>query len=190
MADLSKAAGHVALSSGTMLNPIISDAQTGSNAIREQGRDLHRGERRESHTTRKTPNAQPIHVGTHPGWSEIRESGRREFSSRCSGLWRRPRSQRLSMSAPLRQLSSRGHVKCLPWPTGHPSQHTQLLGSSESLPNNMSRSLRVNCCVSSACFLMRGHASKSRPDAGGAEDVLCGSGPPGDARILRGQTPA
>lgn len=64
MAGLSKAAGHVALASGTMLDPIISGAQTGSNAIGEQGRDLHRGERREA-TTHKTPNAQPIHVGRH-----------------------------------------------------------------------------------------------------------------------------
>jgi hypothetical protein len=150
----------------------LPGGQTGSNAIGEQGLDLHRGEGREA--TTQNAKRRPIHVGTHPGWSGIRESGRREFSHGAAAFWRRPRSQRLSMSAPLRQLSSRGHVKCLPWHTGHPSRQTEIHSSSESLLNTMSRSLWVDCGGEHRVFLMRGHASKSRPDAGGAEDVPAG----------------
>ena len=185
---LSKAAGHVALSSGTMLDPIISGAQTGSTRNGEQGRNLHRGERREA-TTRKTPNAQPIHVGRHPGWSEIRESGRREILTVQRPLAATPVPAAVDVSASETTLKSRA---------------CQVLAVAHRPPEANTRSCRVcqshcrttclDCCgsmaaVSTACCSCAVMLPSLALDAG-APGCPLRVGPPGDARILRRSNPA
>ena len=188
MAGLSKAAGHVALASGTMLDPIISGAQTGSNAIGEQGRDLHRGERREA-TTHKTPNAQPIHVGRHSalvGNPRIRAA--RIFLTVQRPLAATPVPAAVDVSASETTLKSRA---------------CQVLAVAHRPPEANTRSCRVcqshcrttclDCCgsmaaVSTACCSCAVMLPSLALDAG-APGCPLRVGPPGAARIFRRSNP-
>jgi len=188
MAGLSKAAGQCRI---LIRNDARSDhfrrTKPPPPAIGEQGRNLHRGERREA-TTRKTPNTQPIHVGRHPGWSEIRESGRREILTVQRPLAATPVPAAVDVSASETTLKSRA---------------CQVLAVAHRPPEANTRSCRVcqshcrttclDCCgsmaaVSTACFSCAVMLPSLALDAG-APGCPLRVGPPGAARIFRRSNP-